>query len=114
MNNTDIAAHMRLVDEYGRIKAMQQGHVSDRGFLDPSLSIELRAALEAVEASARQLSEQPGHLLIAAERWAQLEHMWSRNATPETIASYIGRPEILDRISKIRREHEAAVQGNAA
>ena len=68
----------------------------------------------AVEASARQLAEQPGHLLIAAERWAQLEHMWSRNATPETIASYIGRPEILDRISKIRREHEAAVQGNAA
>lgn len=70
--------------------------------------------MAAVEASARQLAEQPGHLLIAAERWAQLEHMWSRNATPETIASYIGRPEILDRISKIRREHEAAVQGNAA
>lgn len=77
-------------------------------------SLNIGRVRAAVEASARQLSEQPGHLLIAAERWAQLEHMWSRNATPETIASYIGRPEILDRISKIRREHEAAVQGNAA
>ena len=56
----------------------------------------------------------PEPTLIAAERWAQLEHMWSRNAAPETIASYIGRPERLDYIAKLRREHEAAVQGDAA
>ena len=100
-NDTQVQAHMKLVDFYADAE-----HWSDRH------GAATRRA--AVEASARQLSEQPGHLLIAAERWAQLEHMWSRNATPETIASYIGRPEILDRISKIRREHEAAVQGNAA
>lgn len=103
-NDTQVQAHMALVDKL--IVTCMEGYKG--GFEDT------HNARAAVEASARQLAEQPGHLLIAAERWAQLEHMWSRNATPETIASYIGRPEILDRISKIRREHEAAVQGNAA
>jgi len=106
MNNTDIAAQARDLATF-----LDQGIVSTEMVIAAKT---LRACAAAVEASARQLAEQPGHLLIAAERWAQLEHMWSRNATPETIASYIGRPEILDRISKIRREHEAAVQGNAA
>jgi len=72
-------------------------------------------AWDAAEASLRVVAPPvPEPTLIAAERWAQLEHMWSRNAAPETIASYIGRPERLDYIAKLRREHEAAVQGDAA
>lgn len=109
MNNTDISAHMELAKECGAITYTHRSNPHEA-----AVSFGPAAWAKFVEASARQLAEQPGHLLIAAERWAQLEHMWSRNATPETIASYIGRPEILDRISKIRREHEAAVQGNAA
>jgi hypothetical protein len=74
------------------------------------------AERDAIEAKLREVVAPPvpEPTLIAAERWAQLEHMWSRNAAPETIASYIGRPERLDYIAKLRREHEAAVQGDAA
>lgn len=48
-------------------------------------------------------------LELFASRWQQLEHMYSKGATANTLGHYIGRPERLDYAAKLRAEHDAAI-----
>lgn len=69
MNNTDIAAHMALVKKWH----------------DDVLSPWEDQSWEAVEASARQLAEQPGFVMVPVEfmrGFHTLAHNWSLEAIP--------------------------------
>ena len=51
---------------------------------------------------------EPDERDLFAARWQQLEHMYSKGATANTLGYYIGRPERLDYAAQLRSEHDAA------
>jgi len=57
----------------------------------------------------RQNEAQKDEMELFAARWQQLEHMYSKGATANTLGHYIGRPERLDYAAKLRAEHDAAI-----
>lgn len=63
-NDTQVQAHMALVDAYGLLRAQRSTYKYDGGVMAKRLNEKAEQARAAVEASARQLAEQPGFVMV--------------------------------------------------
>ena len=79
------------------------------GYVERNTPQLVRDEIRSLAAERDELASRVADLEVGATRWRQLEHMYSKGATADTLGHYIGRPERLDYAAQLRSEHDAAI-----